>query len=158
MIKKNVDVRYLIVGDYAVAFDGYPIEENATLDCHATNAAEAGTNGSRTACLHSHSRSIYAFASPLETIMNGDVPGVPAWTLGKNHSAQRWQSRMRQRGWTPAQITEAIQSGDLFPAPNLVNPTHSAIRYVHPTTGRSGVVDDVTSEVIHVCGDGFLYE
>jgi hypothetical protein len=83
--------------------------------------------------------------------------GIPTWTLGKNHSAQQWQNRMLKRGWTPAQITEAIQHGESFPAPNLVNPGHSATRYVHPTTGRSVVVDDITSEVIHVGGDGFLY-
>ncbi len=64
---------------------------------------------------------------------------------------------MQKRGWTPAQITEAIRAGQLFPAPNLVNPGHAATRYVHPTTGRSVVVDDVSSEVIHVGGDGFLY-
>jgi hypothetical protein len=64
---------------------------------------------------------------------------------------------MQKRGWTPAQLTEAIQAGQPFPAPNLVNPGHSATRYVHPTMGRSVVVDDATSEVIHVGGDGFLY-
>ena len=53
-------------------------------------------------------------------------------------------------------ITEAIQAGLPFPAPNHVNPGHSATRSVHPTTGRS-VVDDVSGEVIHVGGDGFLY-
>lgn len=30
-------------------------------------------------------------------------------------------------------------------------------RYVHPETGRSVVVDDVSKEVIHVGGDGFKY-
>ena len=47
--------------------------------------------------------------------------------------------------------------GQCFPAVNKVNPGNSATRYVHPTTGRSVVVDDVTHEVIHVGGDGFLY-
>ena len=37
-------------------------------------------------------------------------------------------------------------------------PGHSATRYVHPTAGRSVVVDDVTNEVVHVGGDGFLSE
>jgi hypothetical protein len=89
--------------------------------------------------------------------MSSGVPGVPAWTLDKNHSAQQWQNRMRRRGWTLAQITEANQSGLPFPAPNLVNPGNSATRYLHPMTGRSVVVDDLTREVIHVGGDGFLY-
>ena len=64
---------------------------------------------------------------------------------------------MRSRGWTPAEITEAIQQGQTVPAANQVNPGNSATRYVHPTTGRSVVVDDVTGEVIHVGGDGFVY-
>ncbi|MCI0462167.1 MAG: hypothetical protein L0Z62_34885 [Gemmataceae bacterium] len=64
---------------------------------------------------------------------------------------------MRSRGWTPDQITEAIQAGSKVPAVNQVNPANSATRYIHPTTGRSVVVDDVTGEVIHVGGDGFVY-
>jgi hypothetical protein len=64
---------------------------------------------------------------------------------------------MAQRGWTSDQITEAIQSGSTFPATNHVNPSNAATRYVHPTTGRSVVVDDVTGEVIHVGGDGSVY-
>jgi O-glycosyl hydrolase len=89
--------------------------------------------------------------------MSGGASGAPSWTLGKNHSGQQWQNQMQKRGWTPAQITEAIQAGQSFSAANHVNPGHSATRYVHPTTGRSVVVDDATGEVIHVGGDGFLY-
>lgn len=83
--------------------------------------------------------------------------GVPSWKLGSNHSAQQWQNKMRQRGWTLEQITEAIQKGQSAPATNLVNPGNTATRYVHPTTARSVVVDDVTEEVIHVGGNGFVY-
>jgi hypothetical protein len=83
--------------------------------------------------------------------------GQPNWSLGRNHSAQQWQSKMAQRGWTPDQITEAIPHGQQFPAVNNVTPANAAIRYVHPTTGRSVVVDTVTEEVIHVGGDGFVY-
>ena len=79
------------------------------------------------------------------------------WRLGDNHSAQQWQNTMGIRGWTPTQIDEAIQNGQRFPADNRVNAGNSATRYVHPTTGRSVVVDDVTGEVIHVGGDGFVY-
>ena len=64
---------------------------------------------------------------------------------------------MQQRGWTTNQITEAIHNGQQFPAVNTVNPANAATRYVHPTTGRSVVVDNVTGEVIHVGGDGFVY-
>jgi hypothetical protein len=83
--------------------------------------------------------------------------GTPNWQLGGNHSGQQWQNKMLQRGWTPDQITEAIQNGQKVSAVNLVNPDNAASRYVHPTTGRSVVVDDVTEEVIHVGGDGFVY-
>ncbi len=64
---------------------------------------------------------------------------------------------MKQRGWTPEQITEAVKNGEQFPAENLVNKGNSATRYVHPTTGRSVVIDNVTKEVIHIGGDGFKY-
>jgi hypothetical protein len=83
--------------------------------------------------------------------------GGPNWKLGSNHSAQQWQNKMQQRGWTAAQISEAIRDGQKFAAVNLVNPSNAATRYVHPTTGRSVVIDDVTEEVIHVGGDGFVY-
>ena len=89
--------------------------------------------------------------------MSGGVPSVPAWTFGNHHSARQWQNKMRKRGWTPDQITEAMQGGRSLPATNQVNPSNSASRYINPTTGRSVVVDDVTGEVIHVGGDGFLY-
>ncbi len=83
--------------------------------------------------------------------------GQPNWRLGGNHSVGQWQHKMAQRRWTPQQITEAIQTGQQFPAANLVNPGNAAIRYVRPMTGRSVVLDDVTREVIHVGGDGFVY-
>ena len=83
--------------------------------------------------------------------------GAPNWKLGSNHSAQQWQNKMTQRGWTPDQITEAIQNGKQFPALNLVDPSNAATRYIHPNTGRSVVLDNVTEEVIHVGGDGFVY-
>jgi hypothetical protein len=64
---------------------------------------------------------------------------------------------MQQRGWTIDQITDAIQQGQRVPAVNQVNPGNTATRCIHPTTGRSVVVDDATGEVIHVGADGFVY-
>ncbi len=64
---------------------------------------------------------------------------------------------MQKRGWTGQQIDEAMSGGQKFSAPNKVNPGNSATRYVHPETGRSVVVDNVTGEVLHVGGDGFKY-
>ena len=64
--------------------------------------------------------------------------------------------QMVQRGWTQAQIDEAIAGGVRHQAVN--NETGGpATRYIHPVTGRSVVIDDQTNEVIHVGGDGFIY-
>jgi hypothetical protein len=65
---------------------------------------------------------------------------------------------MQRRGWTIDQIEQAIRQGQRFAAANNIKPDHGATRYVHPTTGRSVVLDDATGEVIHVGGDGFVYE
>ena len=81
----------------------------------------------------------------------------PGWRPGSQKGAAKLERQMAKRGWTPDQITEAMQGRQTFPATNLVNNGNSATRYVHPTTGRSVVIDDVTKEVIHVGGDGFKY-
>lgn len=83
--------------------------------------------------------------------------GTPSWRLGANHTAEQWRNRMRQRGWTADQIEEAVRHGQRFEAVNNINPSDGATRYVHPTTGRSIVLDDATGEVIHIGGDGFVY-
>jgi hypothetical protein len=62
-----------------------------------------------------------------------------------------------RRGWTEGLIREAIETGAQFSAPNKLNPLNSATRYVHPATGQSVVVDNVTNAVIHVGGPGFRY-
>ena len=80
-----------------------------------------------------------------------------SWVLGAGKSEAKWAGQMERRGWTQGQVTEAIGRGKSLPAENLVNKGNSATRYVHPETGRSVVVDDVTREVIHVGGNGFKY-
>jgi RHS repeat-associated protein len=79
------------------------------------------------------------------------------WIYGTFKSESKWASQLAQRGWTPAQITEAVEKGASFPATNLVNKANSATRYVSPTTGQSVVIDNVTKELLHVGGPGFLY-
>ncbi len=64
---------------------------------------------------------------------------------------------MNQRGWTENQITEAIGYGESIAAPNFVNPLNGATRFVHPVTGRSIVIDNITKQLLHVGGDGFGY-
>jgi hypothetical protein len=66
------------------------------------------------------------------------------------------ERQMATRGWTVQKIEEAIQSGEQIRATNRAN-GNPATRYVHPTTGQSVVVDDVTGNVIHVGGPGFKY-
>jgi hypothetical protein len=66
------------------------------------------------------------------------------------------QRQMGPRGWTRDSIHDAIRSGEQIRAINKAN-GNPATRYVHPTTGQSVVVDDVTGEVIHVGGPGFRY-
>ena len=60
------------------------------------------------------------------------------------------------RQW-PDEITETIQRGQKLAATNNVNPGNAAMRFVHPTTGRSVVLDEATGEVIHFGGDGYVY-
>jgi hypothetical protein len=64
--------------------------------------------------------------------------------------------QMGPRGWTERQIAEAMKSGQQIRAINKTT-GNPAIRYVHPQTGQSVVVDTVTKEVIHVGGPGFKY-
>jgi hypothetical protein len=63
------------------------------------------------------------------------------------------RNQLAKRGWTEAKIEEALRTRGLY-ARGKRGP---ATRYVHPTTGRSVVVDDATGEVFHVGGDGFEY-
>jgi hypothetical protein len=82
---------------------------------------------------------------------------VPTWSFGANKSDSKWQNQMSQRGWTSQQITSAIKFGSQFPAKNNINPNNPATRYVHPVTGRSVVVDEVTNEIIHIGGNNYGY-
>jgi len=69
----------------------------------------------------------------------------------------KWQNQMQKRGWTPEQIEEAIDKGEKFKAENMINKENPATRYVHPETGKSVVIDDITGEIIHVGGQNFKY-
>jgi hypothetical protein len=89
---------------------------------------------------------------------DGAASSVVPWRLGAFKSTAKWESQMKQRGWTTTQVTEAVARGEQFTAENLVNRGNGATRYVHPSTGRSVVLDNRTREVIHVGGDGFKYE
>lgn len=62
--------------------------------------------------------------------------------------------QMQKRGWTEQQIREAMQT----PGVTTQGKANPATRYVHPATGRSVVVDNVTGEIFHVGGDGYQYD
>lgn len=78
------------------------------------------------------------------------------WKFGRHKDAPKWARQMKQRGWTVAQIDEAIGHGQQYPAPNNVNPANGATRFVNPTTGRYLVLDDATGEILQLGGDGFV--
>ena len=79
------------------------------------------------------------------------------WIYGSFKSKTKWANQLAKRGWTEKQIGEAISKGRQFKAVNNVNKANRATRYVHPKTGQSVVIDDVTNELIHVGGPGFKY-
>jgi|GEM_PF-2333175 len=80
-----------------------------------------------------------------------------SWSLGPGKSPEKWARQMEKRGWTQSQISEALARGETFSATNNLNPANGATRYVHPSTGRSVVIDNANQQVIHVGGDGFNY-
>jgi len=80
-----------------------------------------------------------------------------SWVFGSFKSESKWASQFSKRGWTAEQVTEAVKNGENFKAINMVNKANGATRYVHPATGKSIVIDDVTKELLHVGGEGFKY-
>ena len=83
--------------------------------------------------------------------------GVGSWVYGAFKTEAKWAGQLSKRGWTAEQITGAVTKGKSFNAVNMVNKANSATRYVHPTTGQSVVIDNVTKELLHVGGPGFKY-
>jgi hypothetical protein len=82
---------------------------------------------------------------------------ISKWNYGDHKSQAKWENQMKQRGWNEQQINEAILFGKPYPAINNINLNNGATRYVHPSTGRSIVIDNVTGNILHIGGDGFLY-
>jgi RHS repeat-associated protein len=65
-------------------------------------------------------------------------------------------NQLEPRGWTAAQIDEAVRRGPRIDAINKQTGT-PAMRYVHPITGQSVVIDSVTNQVIQVGGPNFEF-
>ena len=87
----------------------------------------------------------------------GVADDAAKWIWGQNKGVAKSIRQMDQRGWVPSQVTDAIKTGQQFPATNLVNKGNPAIRYVHPTNGQSVVQDTVTKEIIYFGGPNFKY-
>ncbi|HEY1628323.1 MAG TPA: hypothetical protein VGF52_00610, partial [Tepidisphaeraceae bacterium] len=62
--------------------------------------------------------------------------------------------QMDRRGWTDQQIREALATQPL-PGTGKRGP---AMRYIHPTTGRTLLVDASSGEIFHVGGERFRYD
>lgn len=75
------------------------------------------------------------------------------WTLGTFKSPVRWGNQMKNRDWTPGQITHTIQHGKRYPVPNKVNPGNTATRYEYKD--RFVVRDDKTKEILQVSREDF---
>jgi RHS repeat-associated protein len=104
----------------------------------------------------------FFMGDPAHPYIGGTAPipsfaGRTNWIYGAFKTEAKWMSQLSQRGWTEKQITEAIEAGKKFNAINNINKANSASRFVHPTTGQSVVIDDVTRELLHVGGPGFMY-
>jgi hypothetical protein len=64
------------------------------------------------------------------------------------------RAQMRKRGWTDGQIREALVTAPVA-ARGKRGP---ALRYVHPVTRKSVVVDETTGEIFHVGDEGYRYD
>ena len=133
------------------AVPGGPISE-AQRRCRSCHGV--GTTPDRRYTTDAENDALRDFATSL--IPAAKITQIP-WILGRGHTALQWANRMSRGNWTSRRIDEALRYGRRFSAPNNLNPGNPATRYVHPGTGQSVVVDNVTREVIHLGGPGFRY-
>ena len=61
---------------------------------------------------------------------------------------------MEKGNWTPSKISEVIQKGEAYAAPNNVNRSNTATRY--ELGNDFVVVDDITKEVLQVSEPGYI--
>ena len=117
--------------------------------------ATGGISGIGNAVLFSTTNKVDLWSG--KSLNSNSQNSPPAWNYGDHKSQTKWKNQMNQRGWTEQQINEAMISGKQYSAPNNINPSNGATRYVHPNTGRSVVIDNTTRSILHVGGDGFKY-
>lgn len=105
---------------------------------------------------------------PLETVLGILIGGSPfktairflemslrdsEWSFGHHKTQTKWNNRMIKRGWTEEKITETIQNGKRFDAPNEVNKGNKAVRYEYE--GNFVVRDEITKEIIQLGDKSF---
>jgi RHS repeat-associated protein len=102
---------------------------------------------------------VVCLAGASSTVAGNESSGLSrSWSFGAFKSQTKWQNQMNKRGWTNTQISEALESDQSYPAYNYVNKGNPATRYVHPITGRSLVIDDITNELLHIGGNNYDYD
>ena len=72
----------------------------------------------------------------------------------KFSNESKLRAQMSRRGWTEQQIREAFKTAGL-PATGKAGP---ATRFVHPTGGKSVVVDNSSGDIFHVGDVGYAYD
>lgn len=86
----------------------------------------------------------------------GEILAAGRGVAGATKIGLKVGGQMERRGWTDEMIHEAVKSGKQVKAMNRAT-GNPATRYIHPGTGQSVVIDNVTGEVIHIGGPGFQY-
>ncbi|HEV2293586.1 MAG TPA: colicin E5-related ribonuclease [Tepidisphaeraceae bacterium] len=66
---------------------------------------------------------------------------------------KKLRKQMRKRGWTEQEFREALATMPTSAKGKL----HDALRYRHPVTGRTVLVDAVTGEIFHVGTGRYRY-
>lgn len=64
------------------------------------------------------------------------------------------REQMQKRGWTDEMIRVAMRT----PGITATGKKGPAIRYVHPASGKSVIVDAATGEIFHVGDEGYRYD
>ena len=74
--------------------------------------------------------------------------------LLKFSNESKIRAQMQRREWTDVELLEALMTIPL----HANGKKGAALRYVHPRTGKSVVIDAASHEIFHVGGEGFRYE
>ena len=76
---------------------------------------------------------------------------------GGNKSRAKLLRQMEARGWSNDDIWTAYKKGEQVAAKNFTN-GNPATRYIHPETGKSVIIDDITGQIVEVGGRGFAFD